>query len=369
MAGVLKQLVVVAALGAAGAGAWQYWASAGAPEASGGRRGGGPTAVVAEVVGVERVERTVSAVGAAQARRSVELAPSAAGRVVEIAVEGGETVAAGDVVLRLESDAQTAALAQAEAELARARAAFDRFETLAAEGRVAANVLEEARADLAAAEAARAAAEKALRDRTLRAPFGGSVGFRAVDLGAMVEPGDRVATLDDVSALDVDFSAPERFFGAVAIGAPVRATTAIYPEETFEGRVTAIDRRIDAVTRSFRARARIPNPGGRLPAGAFMRVTLVLDRREGVVAPEESVVIEAGAPYVLVAAPDGEGWRAERRAVRLGQRLPGRVEVLDGLDPGERVVTRGVQRARDGAPLRLLDDDGDAGAPAGAPGA
>ena len=369
MASVAKQFAVIAVLVAAAVGVWRY-GPVGQPAAEA-RRGGERPApeVVVEAAARETVERAISAVGAARPVRSVRLATAATGRVASLGVSGGEHVAQGAVVLRLEDATPRAALAEAEAEADRARAALRRLEALAADGRVPENRIEEARAQRAAAAAARAAAEKALADRTLRAPFAGVVGFPEAEIGAWVQAGDAIVTLDDLSALDVEFSAPERFFSDLAIGAPVRATTDALPGETLTGAVDAIDRRIDPATRSFRARARIPNPQRRVPAGAFLRVRLVLDRRESVTAPEEAVVIEAGAPVVLVAAPDGEGgWRAERRAVTLGQRMPGAVEIRSGLEAGERVVTRGVLKARDGAPIRIRRDAADP-APDAAPGA
>lgn len=351
MAGLMRQLAVLGVLAGAGYGGWILWQDAQPAAQEAAQRGRSAPGVVVSEVALGSVERSVSAVGVATPVQSVRLAPAAAGRVVERAVSGGETVEAGDVVLKLDEETQAAALQDAVAELSRASNAFDRSRTLQEQGRIAQTAYETAAADLATAEAALAQARKALADRTLRAPFGGIVGFLDVDAGAMVASGDAIGTLDDISALDVDFNVPERFFGEVQNGAAVRATTEIFRGETFTGFVTAIDRRIDTVSRSFTARARVPNPGLRIPAGAFMRVTLVLEARDGVIAPEEAVAPEGGRSYVYVISSED---RAERREVRLGQRLPGRVEIVEGLSPGERVVVRGVQKARDGAPVKVI---------------
>ncbi|SEA55702.1 efflux RND transporter periplasmic adaptor subunit [Rubrimonas cliftonensis] len=351
MAGLMRQLAVLGVLAGAGYGGWILWQDARPAAQEAAQRARSAPGVVVSEVALGSVERSVSAVGVATPVQSVRLAPAASGRVVERAVSGGETVEAGEVVLKLDEETQAAALQDAVAELSRASNAFDRSRTLQEQGRIAQTAYETAAADLATAEAALAQARKALADRTLRAPFGGIVGFLDVDAGAMVASGDAIGTLDDISALDVDFNVPERFFGEVQNGATIRATTEIFRGETFTGFVTAIDRRIDTVSRSFKARARVPNPGLRIPAGAFMRVTLVLEARDGVIAPEEAVAPEGGRSYVYVVTPED---RAERREVRLGQRLPGRVEVLEGLSPGERVVVRGVQKARDGAPVEVI---------------
>jgi membrane fusion protein (multidrug efflux system) len=353
MASIARQVLILLVLGALGFAGWELWGAAATSGSESARRERPAPGVVVAPVSLDRIERSVSAIGKAEPLRSIDLAPSADGRVVEIAVSGGETVRAGDPIILLDDATEQAAVAEARAELSRASSAFDRSSSLQAQGRVAQTAYESAETALAIAEAGLARATKALEDRTLRAPFDGVIGFLAVDLGALVDQGDAIATLDDISALDVDFAVPERFFGEARVGAPVRAITEIYPGESFDGEVTGIDRRIDTVSRSFMARARIPNRGLRLPAGAFMRVTLVLEARDGVVAPEEAVVSEAGARYVYVV----EDGRARRRAVTLGQRLPGRVAVTDGLEPGELVITRGLQKARDGAPVNILETE------------
>jgi membrane fusion protein (multidrug efflux system) len=121
-------------------------------------------------------------------------------------------------VLRLDDDDEQSDMAEAQAELARARAAYERATSLQAQGRVAQTTFEDAETELRTAEAAVSRARKSLDDRTLRAPYSGVIGFLSIDLGAIVEPGDTVAILDDISSLDVDFAVPERFFGEARAG-------------------------------------------------------------------------------------------------------------------------------------------------------
>ena len=352
MAGILKQLGVAAVIAAVGYGGWYAWdqSQAGADAESAGRPRSAPGVVVAPAV-LAPLERTVAAVGTGRPVRSVDLVTSAGGRVAEVALEGGDQVAAGDVILRLDdTDAQTA-LIEARAELDRAKAAFARQETLKQQGRVTEVNLENAAADLSVAQADLARAEKALADRTLIAPFPGTIGFRTVDIGAMVANTTTIASLDDLSALNVDFAIPERFYGEVALGDTVRATTEIFPGEAFDGTLISIGRSIDTVSRSFTARARVENADARLPADVFMRVTLVLESREGIVVPEEGVSAEGGAVYVYVITDE----KAARRPVTIGIRTGGTAEVLKGVEAGEMVVTRGLQKVRDGAQVRLID--------------
>ncbi|MGF1660723.1 MAG: efflux RND transporter periplasmic adaptor subunit [Rubrimonas sp.] len=354
MAGILKQLAIIALLGGAGYGGWVAWSGQtgdAPPQAERARQAPG---VVVAPAWLERVERTVSAVGTGRALQSVELATLSEGRVVELGFQGGDPVEAGQVLLRLDDAAERARLQEAQAELDRAQSAFARAEELLGRNQIARTAYESAKADFDSASAVVDRAGKELEDRTLRAPFSGVMGYRLLDLGAVARSNTPIGTLDDLTALDVDFSLPERFYGEVGPGAPVRAASEAFPGEVFEGEVASVARRLDPVSRAFTARARIPNPEKKLPAGAFMRVTLVLDAREGVTAPEEAIVAEGGARYVYVVADE----RAERRAVTIGGRRDGRAEIVDGLAADELVVTRGVQKVADGRPVRILEIEG-----------
>jgi membrane fusion protein (multidrug efflux system) len=215
---------------------------------------------------------------------------------------------------------------------------------------VAAASLDTAAAERARAEARLAKARDDLANRSLRAPFAGVVGFPTVDVGAVVDADTVIASLDDLSSIRVDFRVPERFFGDVTPGAAVRAETTVWPGEVFRGEVIGLSRRVDPVSRSFEVRARIDNTDYRLPSGVFLRVALVLEGREAVLAPEEAVTTRGDEASLYVVA-DG---KARRRIVTLGARLEGRVEVTSGLSAGEVVVTRGVQKLRDGSAVTVI---------------
>lgn len=363
MAGLLKQLAIIALLGGAGYGGWVAWTSQNAPAEQAQQRARQAPGVIVAPAKLERVERTISAVGTGRALQSVELATLSEGRVVEIGFEGGDLVEEGQVLLRLDDAAERAELDEALAEYDRAKSAFARAEELLGRNQIARTAHESARADYDSAKAVVDRARKELEDRTLHAPFAGVMGYRLLDLGAVARSNTPIGTLDDLTALDVDFSLPERFYGEVEPGAPVRATSEAFPGEVFEGVVASVARRLDPVSRAFTARARLPNPDMRLPAGAFMRVTLVLEAREGVTAPEEAVVAEGGGRYVYVVADD----KAQRRAVTIGARRDGWAEIVEGLSADELVITRGVQKVADGRPVRILEIEGSEGPVAAKP--
>ena len=350
MAGFLKQVVVLALLAGAGYGGFMAYEHYFAVAEEGGGRRGRPAPVV-EVAAAETaiIERSVAAVGSGRAVRSVDLQMLAAGRVEQIGFTGGERVSAGQVLVRLNEEAARAALAEARADFVEAEGALQRTMTLREQGRVAEAALEAAQAAVARTRARVLRAEDDLENRRLVAPFDGTVGFSDVEIGSSVGPNTVLATLDDLTQLEIEFSVPERFFGDVTEGAVVRATSQIYPDDSFNGTVTGVGRRLDVVSRTFEVRALIDNSDMRLPAGAFLRVELVFDDREGVVLPEEAIVSQADSSHVFVVV-DG---KAQRRPVRLGMRRVGEVEILEGVAAGEQVIVRGVQKVRDGQEVRL----------------
>lgn len=352
MAGFVRQIVVLALLGGAGFGAYQAFQHyAVATEDTGGGRRGAPAPLV-EVATVEEsvIERSVSAVGSGTPVRSVELKLLASGRVEAVGFRGGDAIEAGTVLVRLNEDVARATLTEAEADLVEARSAHERAQTLRQQGRVAEASAESALAGLARAEARVQRARTDLENRQLVAPFDGVIGFSNVEIGTSVGTDTVIAALDDLSRLTVEFRVPERFFGEVRAGAVLRAASQIFPDEVFEGVVSAVGRRVDTVSRTFEVRGLIDNADLRLPGGSFLRVELVFDDRNGVTVPEEAVVSQGDGNHVYVVGDDN---RAERREVRLGVRRVGSVEILDGVSAGERVITRGIQRVRDGAPVQL----------------
>ncbi len=315
----------------------------------------GPQGTPVELVRVlsASTETRVEAVGSTLARRSVEIKPLTSGRVEAIHFEPGAQVAAGDVLASLDDDIERANLAEAEAALNEAKLALDRANMLRQSSTVSQAQVETLISQHAIARAALDRARRRLADREVRAPFAGITGLARVDPGAVVDDETVITTLDDRREIDVEFSLPETLYGRVSAGLRVSAMAAAFPERRFAGEIISVDTRIDPAGRAFKVRARMPNEDLALPAGMFLHVTVVLDVRQALVIPEESVVAEGDSAYVWVAGDDD---RASRRVVSLGQRDAGSVEVIDGLAEGERVVVRGVQRLRDGAPIKVLGE-------------
>jgi membrane fusion protein, multidrug efflux system len=337
---------------------------AGGPGGGGASRGSGPPpAVDVDAVKTGRIVEIREAVGTVRAFESIMVTAKVSGTVQEIAFEEGQKIKTGEVLIRFDTDERRADIEAAIAEIRRAeaqrneiRTRLERAQELRRSGAGAAAQVEDLTAQvktldsaIASAEARRKAAEARLEDLIIRAPFAGRLGTRSVSLGAYVSPGTRITTLDDLSKVRLDFAVPENLVGQLQPGQTVRARSPAFGERVFTGKVSVIDTRVDPVTRTVRLTAEFPNDDEALRPGMFLSVTLEVDVKENaVVAPEEAVVSE-GLRHIVYVVKDDK--TIERRVVRIGQRQDGKVEIVEGLKPGETIVVRGVQRVRPGAPV------------------
>lgn len=335
---------------------------AGAPGGGGGGGGGEVPIVEAGVVAARGFADTVQALGTAQARESIVVAAKVTDVISAIKFDSGDRVTKGQVLVVLSNVEQEADLAEARAALTSATREYDRFTELGARGFAPKARLEQAQASYEQARARVAALESRMADRTIRAPFAGVMGLRTASPGALVRPGDAIATLDDTSAIKLDFDVPEVHLSRMPRGAELTATTAAYPGQTFSGRIDDVDSRIDPRTRTVKVRAIIANQSGALKPGMLMTVNVAANPRSTIAVPEMAVVETMGGASVFKVVDKDGKTIAKPTDVTLGARAGGYVEVLAGLAAGDRIVTEGVQRARPGQPIRI-----DAIAPDGAP--
>ena len=336
-------------------------AGCGGDDAQGGPGGamfrGGPPPVVTEAVLRGDITDNYTALATARANEAIDVTPRISSVVSAIHFDEGQNVTAGEVLVELDSREIRADLDLAEANLSERRSRYGRLETLAASQVVSEVELEELQAQLQVAEAQVNSARARLEDTIIRAPFSGEVGLRRVSIGGLVQPNTVITTLDDTAIMKLEFSVPEEYLSVMREGLGIEASAAAWPGRAFTGTITSVDSRVDPMTRSLAVVALMPNDDRALKPGMFLQVEISRRRENVVLAPEAALVPRQGRQFVYVVA---EG-RAEERQVSLGSRRPGQVEILDGLQPGEQIVTQGVQRIRDGLPVRM------AGAPAGPP--
>lgn len=314
---------------------------------------GGAVAVVTAAVRAERLSSQLNALGTARANEAVEVTSKTSNLVTTVRFKDGERVQKGQVLVELDGVQARADLAAAEAARADSASQVKRSKELLDTKVVSAAQYEQLEATLKANEARVDAARSHVDDAVIRAPFAGRVGLRRVSVGSLVSPGTTITTLDDSSVIKVDFSVPENFLAGLHDGMKVFATAAAFPDREFAGAVAGVDSRVDPVSRSVTVRALVPNPDGALKPGMFLNVRLSRGEQDALMIPEAALMPEQSRQFLFVV----EDGRALRREVKIGRREPGRVEIVAGLKPGERVVVEGTQKVREGAAVRELQND------------
>ena len=295
---------------------------------------------------------SAEALGNARANESVDIRPKISATLTEILFEEGQKVEAGDVLVKLDNLEQVADLAAARAALVESEASFRRSSELFRTNVVAKSQLLQDEAKKIADEALVSVAEKRLADTIVRAPFAGRLGLRRVSIGSLLSPDTVITTLDDTHIIKVDFDLPEIYLSRLEPGLRVLAHSAAYPDHDFTGEVSSVDTRVDPVSRTVRVRSIMPNTEGHLRPGMFLTVNLLNDSVEALVIPERALIPERSIQSVYVV---GDNQVVEKRAVQIGRRRPGEVEVVSGLSAGELVIVDGTQKARAGQPVEILE--------------
>ncbi len=304
-----------------------------------------PPLVKVEAVAMQDFADRYEAVGTATANEQVTLTAPVTERIVRLGFSDGVFVRRGQVIAELAQGQESAALASAQARAREAEQQLKRIEALKDRGFATKAAYDAQVASAAAARAEASEARASIGDRVIRAPFSGVASLRQISVGAVVTGGSPIATISDISTIKLDFTVPETMLAALAVGQPISATAAAFPEQRFNGRISAIDPVLDPATRAVKLRALLPNPGGRIKPGMLMNVMLESQPRRAPGVPELAVVNEGEARYVYTVGPDGA---AKRLSVQTGGRRGNMVEIVGGLAPGTRIVTEGVVKLSDG---------------------
>ncbi|WP_309682903.1 efflux RND transporter periplasmic adaptor subunit [Polaromonas sp.] len=377
-------VVAVAGIAAASGAAWWYQkpkasdsvaaATSGvvaspAPGATSGAPGGKPPSVEVAKVEVMRLTDDTQAVGSLRSRRGVVLRPEVSGRITQLNFTDGQRVRKGQVLVQFDDQLPQAQVLQSQAELSIALANQKRNQELVAQNFVSQRSLDESAANLQVAQAKLALARAGAARLKIVAPFDGIAGIRLVNVGDYLKDGADIVNIEDIEAIFVDFRLPERFHSKVKRGQTAVLDIDALPGRKYSAQIQAIDPLIDANGRSVGVRGCIDNRQLQLRPGMFARVNTVFGVRDDArVIPEEAMVPQGGRQFVikLVDGANNQGKTSQRVEVKVGLRQPGKVEILEGLEPGDTVVTSGQQRVqRDGTVVSVVDLA--AGRPARAP--
>jgi membrane fusion protein (multidrug efflux system) len=318
-----------------------------------------PESVTSVVAEEEEWVPSLKAVGSTAAVQGVTVSTDEPGIVQKIAFESGHTVKEGDLLVQLEVSQELAQLRSAEAQMRLAQANLARQENLL-KGRVSSQAdYDSVKAQYDQAVARVEEVKALINKKTIRAPFGGVLGIRAVNLGQYLQSGAQVAPLQSLDPIYVNFWLPQQNFGQIAAGQSVRVRADGLPGLEFEGKINAVDAVIDEATRNVRVQATLANPKALLRPGMFVNTEVPLSETANhVVLPATAIQYAPYGDTVYVIeemkGPDGKAYRGVRQqVVKVGESRGDRVAILSGVKPGEEVVTSGVFKLRPGSQVQV----------------
>jgi membrane fusion protein (multidrug efflux system) len=326
-----------------------------------------PTTVAVATAQETEWQPYLQAIGTLVATQGVFVSAEIAGKVREIRFESGEPVEAGALLLQLDDSIEQAEVQGLVAEAGLGKLEFERAAQLLTDKLGSQADYDRTRANLQKTQADLTAKQALLEKKAIRAPFPGILGIRQVDVGAYLEPGDTIVSLQQLDPIYADFSLPERYQSSISPGQQINVQVKAWPETEFSGVISAIEPRIDTNTRSVRIRATLANPELLLRPGMFAEVRLLLPARGKVVTvPQTAIMYNPYGDAVFVVQQGETGPMVEYRQVQTGVVRDGHVEIESGLQAGERVVSAGQLKLRNGMPVSIDDSvqlEGAAGGP------
>ena len=323
-----------------------------------------PAAVAVSVAKKEAMPRYAPGIGTLQAVHQVTITSEVGGLVTKINFQAGAQVKAGDSLVQLNDQPDQGDLANFKAQAKLAELNLTRSRELLARQNAAQATVDQNQAQLDQARAGIAKTEANIAQKLIRAPFGGALGIRQIEVGQYVNAGGPVVTLTDLDNLYVNFTLPEQQRGEIAIGQKVRITVDAYPGRTFEAALTTIEPQIDPTMRAIKVQATLANPDHALQPGMFASIRVVLPSGPDVVTlPATSVDFTLYGDSVFVVREDGKDangkpvLKVTRTFVKTGDRDKDRVAILDGVSPGDQVVTSGQLKLQSGGEVVVKPSD------------
>src|SRR5271166_6290669 len=326
-----------------------------------------PAQISAVEVKPEAVPRFAPAIGSLAAVHQVTINPEIGGRVVKIFFEPGATVKAGDPLVQLNDAPDRVDLANYEAQARFAEITLQHSSELAKHQYEARETVDQKQSQLEEARAQIVKTEALIEQKLIRAPFSGQLGVRQIEVGQYLTPGAPIVTLTDLSTLYVNFTLPGRQRPEIKVGQQVEVRSDAFPGRAFDAKITTIEPQMSADTRTMMVQATMQNPDDALLPGMFIDAQVVLPPQpDMLVLPATAVEYTLYGDSVFVIRDDGKDangqpiLKAVRTPVKTGARWDQNVAILDGLKPGERVVSAGQVKVQNGVQVKI-------GSPAPAP--
>lgn len=315
-----------------------------------------PETIASAMVQEERWTDSLYAVGSITPEQGVIIAPEIGGTVTEIAFESGANVNQGDLLVRLDTATEDAQLRASEAQADLAKLTVERLRKLRADNTASQAELDQAEATYKQAAASADALRAAVDKKTIRAPFSGQLGIRKVNLGEQLAVGQGIVSLQSLTPVFADFSLPQQDLEKISAGLTVRITTDTFPEKVFTGEVAAINPDLEVASRSVKVRAKLLNAEKLLRPGMFVRAEVQLPGERKVLVIPSTALLSApyGDSVFVIETKVAEGKTnsiANQKFIRTGRAKGDFVSVTYGLQPGDKVVSAGAFKLKNGVPV------------------
>jgi membrane fusion protein, multidrug efflux system len=310
----------------------------------------------------EVIPHLLTGIGDLAAVHQVDVTTDVAGRITKIMFEAGAPVKAGDPLVQLFDEPEQADLLSFKAQAVAAQLALDRSKSLAARQFGPQATVDQNQAAYDQANAAIAKTEAIISQKLVKAPFGGDLGVRRVEVGQFLSAGNQIVSLTDLSKVYLNFTAAEKDRAILSVGQTVKVNVDAYPNRVFEGKITTIEPQINTDTRNVKIQATIDNTDHSLKPGMFASTTVMLPPEAAVVTVPETAVdytLYGDSVFVIKDTKTDDGvskLTAERTFVRTGPRVDGRTVILSGLNAGDRVVAVGQLKLQSGAAVAISSD-------------
>lgn len=318
-----------------------------------------PAEISATMARTESWTPAIKAVGSIKAINGIEVANEVPGVIASINFESGDTVKQGDILIRLNTAIDEAAVRTRRAESQLAKQEFKRISDLLPKRAVSQSQYDESKANFDAAQARVNEAEAQLSKKVIRAPFDGTLGIRMVDQGEYIATGTPIVEVNMLNPIYVDYTLSEKNLASVARDYSVIANVAAVPEQQFEGKVSAINTSVNPETRTVRVRATLENPDNLLRPGMFATIRTKQPKDEAVVTvPRTAISYNTYGDFVFIVEENDEGdLIVSRRSVKTGKTRDTQVAITSGLETDEQVVSKGLLRLRAGQKVVIQDDE------------
>ena len=300
----------------------------------------------------------IEAIGFIEPNQGVTISNETAGIVDQITFESGTQVESGQPLVLLDSDVEKANLKSSQARLPAAKAKYERYRGLYKKGSISKEAFDEAEANYYSLSADIESLKATIDRREIKAPFSGVVGIRNVYLGEYLQTGTEIVRLEDTSVMRLRFTVPQRDISRISLKQEVDIFVDAYPDQPFKGAITAIEPAVSVQSGLIQVQADIPNSDGKLRSGMFARAHIILPKLENqVTLPQTAITFTLyGNNVYVITDKDGEK-RVQQHVVKVGERTKDIAHILEGVKPGDTVVTTGQVRLSNGAKVRIVESD------------